>query len=277
MIEVIAAPTSPPDSLSIPEESTPVVIRVENVSKRYTLNDYRPSLRHDLKHIFARALRRVKIDPAQPAMETRFYALKDVSFSVRKGEAVGVIGRNGSGKTTLLRLLSGITRPTTGRVSIDGRFAALIALSAGFNAEMTGRKNIYLNAAIQGVPPPEVKPIEDAIIDFAEIGAFIDQPVKLYSSGMIARLGFSIAIHILPDIVFLDEVLAVGDEGFAAKCHQRIMGLHDEGRTLVMVTHDPDAVRKLCTRAIWINKGVLMQDGEPDGVLKAYSESFRAV
>jgi ABC-type polysaccharide/polyol phosphate transport system ATPase subunit len=261
------------------DDPRPVVIRVDDVSKRYTLNNYRPSLRHDLQQFLARIVRRTRAEvrpsASESTLDTAFYALKNISFSVRKGESVGVIGRNGSGKTTLLRLLSGITRPTTGRLTIDGRFAALIALSAGFNAEMTGRRNIYLNAAIQGVPPPEVAPIEDAIIDFAEIGAFIDQPVKLYSSGMIARLGFSIAIHILPDIVFLDEVLAVGDEGFAAKCHARIMGLHEAGRTLVMVTHDPDAVRKLCTRAIWINKGVLMQDGAPEGVLKAYSESFR--
>lgn len=259
----------------VTDDARPVVIRVENVSKRYTLNNYRPSLRHDLQNVLKRIVRRAAVEIGRAEPEMSFYALKDISFSVRKGEAVGIIGRNGSGKTTLLRLLSGITRPTSGKIEIDGRFAALIALSAGFNAEMTGRRNIYLNAAIQGVPPPDVRPIEQDIIDFAEIGAFIDQPVKLYSSGMIARLGFSIAIHILPDIVFLDEVLAVGDEGFANKCHQRIMQLHDEGRTLVMVTHDPDAVRKLCTRVIWINKGVQMMDGDPADVLRAYSESFR--
>jgi ABC-type polysaccharide/polyol phosphate transport system ATPase subunit len=251
----------------------PVVIRVEHVYKRYYLSEYRPSLRHDLGGIIARLRRaRARVDSGYAPIDRTFYALKDIHFNVRKGESVGIIGRNGSGKTTLLRLLSGITRPTEGKIEIDGRFAALIALSAGFNYEMTGRRNIYLNAAIQGVPPHETRHLEQAIIDFAELGAFIDQPVKVYSSGMIARLGFSIAVHILPDIVLLDEVLAVGDEAFAKKCSERIMRLRDEGRTLVMVTHSAEAVEKLCSRAIWLHQGVIQIDGAPDVVLKAYHD-----
>lgn len=253
----------------------PVVIRVEHVYKRYYLSDYRPSLRHDLSSVLARLRRaRARADVNYAPADRTFYALKDIHFNVRKGESVGIIGRNGSGKTTLLRLLSGITRPTEGRIEIDGRFAALIALSAGFNYEMTGRRNIYLNAAIQGVPPQETRHLEQAIIDFAELGEFIDQPVKVYSSGMIARLGFSIAVHILPDIVLLDEVLAVGDEAFARKCNERIMRLRDEGRTLVMVTHSAEAVEKLCSRAIWIHKGEMQIDGAPADVLAAYQQGI---
>lgn len=247
-----------------------VVIRVDHVYKRYTANEYRPSLRHE----FTNSVRRLLRAPAPKQAATPFYALQDIHFSVRQGEAVGIVGRNGSGKTTLLRLLSGITRPSTGSIEINGRFAALIALSAGFNLEMSGRKNIYLNAAIQGMQPRDVQPIEQAIIDFAELGEFIDMPVKRYSSGMAARLGFSIAIHILPDIVFLDEVLAVGDEAFALKCNERIMGLREQGRTIVMVSHSAPAVRRLCTRAIWIDKGIQRIDGHPDEVLNAYSASF---
>jgi ABC-type polysaccharide/polyol phosphate transport system ATPase subunit len=247
-----------------------IVIRVDGVTKRYALAHYRPSLRHDLRRLLRR-------DPTPTPADTPFYALRDVSFGVRRGESVGIVGRNGSGKTTLLRILSGITRATSGSVSISGRFAALIALSAGFNAEMTGRRNIYLNGAIQGVPPRAMAALEPAIIDFAGLGAFIDQPVKLYSSGMIARLGFSVAVHILPDIVFLDEVLAVGDEGFAAQCHARIAQLRDEGRTILLVTHDADAVRRLCSRVLWLDAGSLRMDGAPAEVLPAYSESFRLV
>lgn len=256
-----------------PEVDTrPVVIRVDHVYKRYTANEYRPSLRHEFVNSFKRLFRVAK--PKQASEP--FYALQDIDFTVRQGEAVGIVGRNGSGKTTLLRLMSGITKPTSGDIEINGRFAALIALSAGFNMEMSGRKNIYLNAAFQGLMPPDVRPLEEAIIEFAELGPFIDLPVKRYSSGMVARLGFSIAIHILPDIVFLDEVLAVGDEAFALKCGERIMGLRDQGRTIVMVSHSAVSVRRLCTRAIWIDKGVQKMDGNPDDVLKAYAASFPA-
>lgn len=268
----MTAPVETP-TLAPEIDTRPVVIRVEHVYKRYTANEYRPSLRHELVNSVKRLFR-----VAAPKQQANpFYALQDINFTVHQGEALGIVGRNGSGKTTLLRLMSGITKPSSGQIEINGRFAALIALSAGFNMEMSGRKNIYMNAAIQGLLPSEVRPLEAAIIDFAELGQFIDMPVKRYSSGMIARLGFSIAIHILPDIVFLDEVLAVGDEAFALKCNERIMRLRDEGRTIVLVSHSAPAVRKLCTRVIWIDKGVQRMDGPPDKVMAAYAASFSGV
>lgn len=200
-----------------------------------------------------------------------FYALRDVSFSVQKGESLGIIGRNGAGKTTLLRLLSGITQPTLGEVTVYGKFATLIGISAGFNFELTGRKNIYLNSAFFGWRPEQVRDIEAQIIEFAEIGEFIDAPVKLYSSGMVARLGFSIAIHLLPDIIFLDEVLAVGDAKFAEKCWERITDLRKGDRTIVMINHSEAAIRKLCTRAIWLDHGEVMIDSSTDEALAAYT------
>ena len=188
--------------------SDPVII-AQKVYKRYRRIEHRLSLRHEAASLLRRVLTRQSEMEAKP-----FYALQDVSFSVNKGEAVGIVGRNGSGKTTLLRILSGIARPTSGTVAVHGRFTALIGLGAGFLPDLSGRKNIYLNAAIYGMAPHEVDAIIEDIIDFSEIRDFIDTPIKYYSSGMNARLGFSVAIHILPDIIFLDEVLAVGDAAF---------------------------------------------------------------
>jgi len=220
------------------------VIRVSHVYKQYRQGTYNLSLRHEagiaLKRILGRYVRKEAAAP--------FFALHDITFSVQAGEAIGIIGRNGAGKTTLLRLLAGITKPTSGSVEVHGRFATLIGLNAGFNNDMSGRKNIYLNAAIFGMPPSETVAIEQQIIDFADIGTFIDMPVKVYSSGMQARLGFSIAIHILPEIIFLDEVLAVGDEAFVRKCTERILRFKAEGRTLVVVSHSLSWVRTLCQR-----------------------------
>ena len=243
------------------------IIQVSNVYKAYSQHMNQLSLRHEpvvaLRRMLGRYTAKTQKEP--------FYALRDVSFSVKKGEAVGIVGRNGAGKTTLLRLLSSISRPTKGSVEVKGRFATLIGVSAGFNFEMPGRKNIYLNAAFFGWNPDQVKAIEQQIIDFAEIGEFIDAPVKVYSSGMVARLGFSIAIHLLPDIIFLDEVLSVGDANFGAKCNERIHALRDEGRTIVLVSHAAGSVKDLCTRAIWLDHGQLMLDGTTDAVLDAYT------
>ena len=191
------------------EYGEPVII-AEQVWKRFVQNEYRPSLRHEAVALLKKWMRRRQ---TQTSVEP-FWALRDVSFTVRKGEAVGLIGHNGAGKSTLFRILCGVTEPTTGNVSIKGRFAPLLALGAGFNPELSGRQNIFLNAAIQGLRETEIKAILPEIIEFSELGQFIDLPVKRYSSGMTARLGFSVAIHTLPDIVFLDEVLAVGDAAF---------------------------------------------------------------
>jgi lipopolysaccharide transport system ATP-binding protein len=265
-----AMPEAVVESLNDTTQSE-AVIRVSHVYKEYRQHMRQLSLRHEtgaaLKRIFGRYTQKVAQEP--------FYAVRDVSFTVRKGEAVGVVGHNGAGKTTLLRLLSSITRPTKGSVEVIGNFATLIGVSAGFNFDMPGRKNIYLNAAFFGWDPEQIQDIEQQIIDFADIGEFIDAPVKVYSSGMVARLGFSIAIHLLPDIIFLDEVLSVGDAKFAAKCQERIYGLRDEQRTIVLVSHSPASVRELCTRALWMNHGQLMLDGGADEVLNAYAESYQ--
>lgn len=243
------------------------VIRVDHVYKEYRQHMAQLSLRHETGAALQRLLKRY----VTKTVKEPFYAVRDVSFTVRKGEAVGVVGRNGAGKTTLLRLLSGITRPTRGSIQVKGRFATLIGVSAGFNTEMPGRKNIYLNAAFFGWDPRQVRELESQIVDFADIGEFIDAPVKVYSSGMVARLGFSIAIHLLPDIIFVDEVLGVGDAQFKAKCEERIRGLKDEKRTIVLVSHSPTSVQELCTRAIWLDRGVLKMDGSAADVLAAYA------
>jgi len=247
------------------------IITVENVSKRYVRTEHRPSLRHEAMNMFRRWLSRASGLHAQ-----EFFALQGVSFTVNAGEGVGIIGRNGSGKTTLLRILSGIAQPTTGKVSVQGRFAALIGLSAGFLQEMSGRKNIYLNAAMHGMHPREIEAIVDPIIDFAEIRPFIDTPVKHYSSGMSARLGFSVAIHILPDIVFLDEVLAVGDTAFQNKCQERLRMLKDEGRTFLVVSHSPSDLIPLCPRTIWLDSGRVVVDGPTEEVAARYAEAMQS-
>ncbi len=242
----------------------PPIIQVEGVYKQYARTEYRPSLRHEALNLLRRFARQREV--AQP-----FYALHNVSFSVQRGETVAIIGRNGSGKTTLLKLLSGIMRPTQGSVRVYGRFASLIGLQAGFLPELSGRKNIYLNAAFHGIPPRQIEPFVEDIIEFAEIRPFIDTAVKHYSSGMSARLGFSIAIHVLPEIIFLDEVLAVGDAAFQQKCITRMLALRDEGRTILFVSHDAVAVQMLCRRAIWLHKGRVRMDGEADLVLEEYA------
>jgi ABC-type polysaccharide/polyol phosphate transport system ATPase subunit len=249
-------------------DSAPVIV-VDHVWKRYPRSEYRPSLRHEAVSMLKRMARQEFSAASQP-----FFAIKDVSFVVQRGEGVGIIGRNGSGKTTLLRLLSRITRPTTGRISVIGRYAALIGLSAGFNPERTGRENIYLNAAIHGVSPRRVNVLMDDIVEFAELGEFIDRPVKLYSSGMVARLGFSAMIHVLPEIIFLDEVLAVGDIAFQEKCLERIFSMKEGGRTVLFVSHSTKMVQKLCERAIWLNRGEVVMDGPSPEVLSRYEEAM---
>ncbi|MFN7210319.1 MAG: ABC transporter ATP-binding protein [Aggregatilineales bacterium] len=239
------------------------IIEVRGVYKQYVRTTYRPSLRHEALSLLRRLIRKQTV--AQP-----FYALQDVSFSVARGESVAIVGRNGSGKTTLIKLLSGIMRPTKGSVRVRGRYASLIGLQAGFIGELSGRKNIYLNAAFHGVMPRQIEPYVEDIIEFAELRPFIDTPVKHYSSGMSARLGFSIAIHVLPEIIFLDEVLAVGDAAFQQKCIAHMLKLRAEGRTIVFVSHDSGAVRMLCERALWLHKGRLRMDGESDLVLEEY-------
>ena len=253
---------------SLETKSASPIILVEHVYKRYKRNERQVrTLRHDamamLKGFLGKSINGLpEIEP--------FYALQDIDFSIQKGEAVGIVGRNGSGKTTLLRVMSGITRPTMGRVEVQGRFAALIGLGAGFKIGLSGQQNIYLNAAIHGISPKHVNEIIGDIIAFSELEDFIELPVSRYSSGMMARLAFSVAIHILPDIVFIDEVLAVGDMAFQEKCLERIQQMKKDGHTIVFVSHSATAVQLLCERSIWIHNGVMKMDDSSAKVLEAY-------
>jgi ABC-type polysaccharide/polyol phosphate transport system ATPase subunit len=199
-----------------------------------------------------------------------FWALRDVSFEIRRGETLGIVGPNGSGKTTLIRLLSGITAPTTGEIEINGRLASLVEVGAGFQPDLTGRENIFLNGAILGMRYREIARKLPAIVDFAEINEYLDVPVKRYSSGMFVRLGFAIAAHLSADILLLDEVLAVGDVAFQARCFERIEALRREGKTVLLVSHDLAAVERVCSRALLLSAGRIMLEGDPSEVIGAY-------
>ena len=201
-----------------------------------------------------------------------FWALHDVSFSVGRGETVGIIGRNGSGKSTLLQMICGTVAPTNGTVRTHGRVAALLELGAGFNAEFTGRENVMLNAAILGFSAQEMQARMAEVLAFSELGDFLDQPVKTYSSGMYARLAFSIAIHVDPDILIVDEALSVGDARFVAKCMRRIKEIKEQGTTILFVSHDVGSIRTLCERVVWLDKGRLVEQGDVFPVTGRYME-----
>jgi lipopolysaccharide transport system ATP-binding protein len=201
-----------------------------------------------------------------------FWAVRDVSFSLGQGESVGIIGRNGSGKSTLLQVLCGITPPTEGEVRVDGRVAGLLELGAGFDPEFTGAENVFLNAALLGLTRSEVGSRFDEIAAFADIGRFLDEPVRTYSSGMFVRLAFAVAVHVSPDVLVIDEALAVGDARFSAKCIKKIKSLRELGTTLLFVSHDVGIVRTLCDRAIWLDSGRVAQQGDVFGVTSRYME-----
>lgn len=199
-------------------------------------------------------------------------ALKGISFSVDAGETVAVIGRNGSGKSTLLSILGRVYKPTSGVVEVNGRISALLDLGAGFHPDLTGIENVYLNGAILGLPRKEIQRHFDDIVAFAELREFIDAPIRTYSSGMVMRLGFSIAIQVNPDILLVDEVLAVGDEKFQHKCYDKVQEFQKSGKTIIFVSHDMDAVRNVASRVIWMDSGLIRMDGDTESVLKAYLE-----
>jgi ABC-type polysaccharide/polyol phosphate transport system ATPase subunit len=199
-----------------------------------------------------------------------FPALTDVSFSVPKGSTFGVIGRNGSGKSTALKLVAGITKPTTGTVRVDGRISALIELGAGFHPEISGRENVFINGIMLGLTKRQIQERFDDIVDFAELREFIDAPVKTYSSGMYMRLGFAVAIHVDPDVLLVDEVLAVGDEGFTHKCLDKFAEFRRRGKTVLLVTHSLGLVETLCDEAVWLDAGRLQAQGDPKRVVGAY-------
>ncbi len=247
-----------------------VLVQVENVSKKYCSN-LRRSLRYGLKDIVNELLLQKK--GHQKLRPKEFWALQDVSFELKRGETMGVIGVNGSGKTTLLSMLQGIIRPSKGRITIRGQVGALISLGAGFQPVLSGRENVYINAAILGVPKSQVKHRLDAILEFADIGDFIDSPVRTYSSGMKTRLGFATATHLVdPDVLLVDEVLATGDIAFRQKCFERMGEITKSGTTVVLVSHSMRLIERLCDKALLLHKGVVQSQGTASEVCQKYFE-----
>ena len=242
----------------------PPVVQCQGVDKSFVFRTNRHYLLKD--HVLALIRSELR--------ETRrlFWALRDVSLAVEAGEAFGVIGPNGSGKTTLLRIMSGIFQPTAGGVSVCGRLAPLLELGLGFHPELTGRENIYMNAALFGFTTREIRAVEAAVIEFSELGSFIDVPTKNYSAGMQLRLGFAIAVQVKPDIFLIDEVFAVGDEHFQQKCHRRLVEERRAGRTFFVATHNLHFVEETCDRAVLLVEGHAAALGTAKDVVRAYRE-----
>lgn len=236
-----------------------ITISVNSLSKAYKL--------YDSKYDFIKEA----VHPFRKRYHNIYHALKDISLNVSKGEVVGIIGSNGSGKSTLLKILASITTPTSGTYKCKGRVTALLELNGGFNKDLTGIQNIKFLGALQGYSKAEMVSRIKLILDFAEIGEYVYQPVRTYSSGMYMRLAFSLAINIDPDILIVDEVLAVGDLKFREKCYSRIQKFKTDGKTIIICTHSLGTVRDFCSRAIWINQGEILKDGSPKEVVDAYS------
>lgn len=253
-----------------------VAIWTRGLSKQYRLTQRRPhdTLRDTIAHAAqtrVAAIRgRAAASGSPPPSETTFWALRDVSFSVEAGEVVGIVGRNGAGKSTLLKVLSRITHPTEGEAEIRGRLGSLLEVGAGFHPELSGRENIYLNGAILGMRRAEMNRKFDAIVDFAEVERFIDMPVKRYSSGMYVRLAFAVAAHLEPEVLIVDEVLAVGDHAFQQKCLGRMEEVSREGRTVLFVSHSMAAIQQLCSRVLLLKQGEVAADGTPTDVVATY-------
>jgi lipopolysaccharide transport system ATP-binding protein len=253
-------------------------IRAEDLGKEYAIaHERRPSHQTLVETIAGAAtapLRRLRRFRGTDSEIERFWALREVSFDIREGEVVGIIGRNGAGKSTLLKILSKITAPSTGRAVIRGRVGSLLEVGTGFHPELTGRENIFLNGAILGMKKEEIRRKLDAIIAFAEVERFIDTPVKRYSSGMYVRLAFSVAAHLEPEILLVDEVLAVGDASFQKRCLGKMSEVAREGRTVVFVSHNLPTVLSLTERCIWIDKGRIAADADPQTVVHAYLKAL---
>lgn len=240
-----------------------IAIKVSHLSKKYAIGKQKDtSLRGSLTGLFKSSTSKVD----------EFWAMKDVSFEIKKGEAIGIIGKNGAGKSTLLKILSQITKPTEGKIEINGRIASLLEVGTGFHPELTGRENIYLNGTILGMTRKEVKAKFEEIVAFSGIEKFIDTPVKHYSSGMYVRLAFAVAAHLEPDILILDEVLAVGDVEFQKKCLGKMKEVAGKGRTVIFVSHNMEAVKNLCDRAYFMENGSIVMEGTPTEVIENYLE-----
>jgi len=264
-----------------------VVIKVENLGKKYTIghqaeNGRYVALRDVLVHNAKSLLNKTKdLISGKPIIQgdtiEEVWALKDVSFEVQKGEVIGIIGRNGAGKSTLLKVLSRITEPSTGRVTIRGRVASLLEVGTGFHPELTGRENIYLNGTILGMARAEIKKKFDEIVEFAEIDKYLDTPVKRYSSGMYVRLAFAVAAHLEPEILVVDEVLAVGDLKFQQKCLGKMGEVSKSGRTVLFVSHNMEAIRTLCGQALYLSEGLIKHAGNVHHVVDNYISDAQAV
>lgn len=242
-----------------------IAIKIEGLTKVYK--------------IFDRPIDRVKeaLHPFHKRYSKDFYALNDVSFEIKKGETVGIIGKNGAGKSTLLKIITGVLTPTSGSVEVNGRIASLLELGAGFNPEMTGIENIYMNGSVMGYGKKEMDEKIDAIIDFADIGDFIHQPVKMYSSGMFARLAFAMNSTLEPDVLIVDEALAVGDMAFQNKCIFRLKTLRQKGITILFVAHDVSMTKALCSRCLYLKAGTVIADGKPDIVCDMYQNDMTEI
>jgi len=262
------------------------MITVEGLGKKYMLSHQRREPYIALRDVMAEKARRLARRLAHPFSGTEslmadpgfeeFWALREVSFDVEPGDRVGIIGRNGAGKSTLLKILSRITEPTEGRIRLRGRVASLLEVGTGFHPELTGRENIFLNGAVLGMTKAEIRKKFDEIVDFAEVEKFLDTPVKRYSSGMYVRLAFAVAAHLEPEILVVDEVLAVGDAAFQRKCLGKMEDVaSQEGRTVLFVSHNMAAIQTLCRRAIWLDGGRVEQDGESDSVVNAYGKHLQ--
>ena len=243
---------------------TEYAVEIDHLSKRFH------------RHVDRRSTIRERIVRGRPSKLEEFWAVRDVSLKIPKGSLYGLIGHNGSGKSTLLKMIGGIYRPTEGSIKVDGRLAALIEVGAGFHPDMTGRENIKLNGAILGLGKQEVEGATESIIEFSGLRQFIDDPVKHYSSGMYVRLGFSVAVHMRPEVLIVDEVLAVGDEEFQRKCLDHLSNLRKSGCTIILVSHGLGQVESLCDDVTWLEHGVVQEAGEPSKVVAAYLKSVNA-
>ncbi len=254
------------------------IVRVEDLSKQYLLGSRDSAygtLRESVVEVVRAPLKRLRSTNGVPKSET-IWALQNVNFEVAPGEVLGIIGRNGAGKSTLLKVLSRITQPTSGRVELFGRVASLLEVGTGFHPELTGRENIYLNGAVLGMKRAEIERKFDQIVEFSELERFLDTPVKRYSSGMYMRLAFAVASHLEPEILVVDEVLAVGDAQFQKKCLGQMSNVATQGRTVLFVSHNMVAVQSLCQRAIWLDQGEVIKQGPASSVVSDYLTSGSA-
>ncbi len=257
--------------IAVPQEDNKAVIEIDDVSKKFCRNLKR-SLFYGVTDIATELTGRSRKSDTLRSKE--FWALKDVSFKLRKGEALGLVGSNGAGKSTLLRIISGLIKPDTGSIRIRGRVAPLIALGAGFNPILSGRENIYANMSILGLSTQEIRERFDQVVEFAEIAEAIDAPVQTYSSGMAARLGFACAVHIEPDILLIDEVLAVGDIKFKMKCHRKLAEIRKKGTAFILVSHNSHSILNVCESSVYLRKGQLITYGETESVIRQYEEDL---